>query len=175
MLRKEDLEILSHLLDELKETRNVGRIYAANMPDWYKNIFVKNKTQEEYDLLEIEFRRLAGIFQSQNMGSYAIHKTGFAQIHATEKTYRSNFTDLYKEQNEEQYQKKVEFEVKKTGLKLNKWLLKTRWLPHIVAGTSIIISIYSFFYNQSKFETEVNELEDRIEMLEKMNVLEENI
>ena len=35
---------------------------------------------------------------------------------------------------------KIEFEKTKVDLKLNKWLLKTKWLPHFIAFISFIFA-----------------------------------
>ena len=171
MIRKEDLEILSHLLDDLKKPSNNLGLTVNDLPEWYED---KLSLTDNIEEINNEIKRLISIFSSNGIGTYYNNK-GFHTLMPTLQTFSADFNKLYEQQIEENRKRDVDLEVQHTNIELNKWLLKTRWLPHIVAGTSIIISIYSFFYNQSKFETEVNELEDRIEMLEKMNLLEENI
>lgn len=62
----------------------------------------------------------------------------------------------------------LEFEKLKTDLLLNKWLIKTKWMPHIIAILSILISIY--FYtdskvSESKMEKKIKIIESKIELL----------
>lgn len=68
-----------------------------------------------------------------------------------------------KEIKEKTTREKIDLEKASTELKLNKWLIKTKWLPHIISILAIIVSVA--IYSDSKKENE--NLKKRIEILEK--------
>lgn len=52
---------------------------------------------------------------------------------------------LAKLKNLEVYKQKKEIENLESSIKMNKWLLKTKWLPHIFSIIALIISIIVLF------------------------------
>ena len=56
----------------------------------------------------------------------------------------------------------IDFEKSKIDLELNKWLLKTKWLPHFIAFISFIFAVYVYFDSKN----DSKKLEERIEKIE---------
>ena len=56
----------------------------------------------------------------------------------------------------------IDFEKSKIDLELNKWLLKTKWLPHIITIISLLFAVYVYFDSKN----DSKKLEERIENLE---------
>lgn len=76
------------------------------------------------------------------------------------------FKYLENEKLKEQFESdkvNIEFENLKSATEVNEFLLKTKWLPHIVAIISLLFSIYIYFDNRN----DSAKLEKRIEILEK--------
>ena len=71
-------------------------------------------------------------------------------------------SEIIKELEYESEKERVEFEKSKVDLKLNKWLLKTKWLPHFIAVISFAFTVYIYF--DSKDDSK--KLEERIEKIE---------
>ena len=80
--------------------------------------------------------------------------------------------DIIKELEYESEKERIEFEKSKIDLKLNKWLLKTKWLPHIIAVASFLFTIFVYFDSKNDLKT----LEKRIKDLEstKINLINES-
>ena len=70
--------------------------------------------------------------------------------------------DIIKELEYESEKERIEFEKSKIDLKLNKWLLKTKWLPHIITIISLLFTVYVYFDSKN----DSKKLEERIEKLE---------
>ena len=74
--------------------------------------------------------------------------------------------DIIKELEYESEKERIEFEKSKIDLKLNKWLLKTKWLPHIITIISLLFTVYVYFDSKN----DSKKLEERIEKLESTNI-----
>jgi len=74
-----------------------------------------------------------------------------------------SFENIFDEKKQGEEKEAIDFEKAKIDLILNKWLLKTRWLPHMIAAVSVAISLYVLFAPDNKYI----ELERRIKVLEK--------
>jgi len=164
MIKKNDLPILVHLHKELKLPITNEGIYKDHFPKDFKEKFLLNNTNEEYDNIEIEFRRFANIFEFYEVGEQIDNSSGSIKIIQSKYTFSLDFDSLYKKEKEEVKTKKVELEYKETSLKLNKWLLKTKWLPHIISIISIIIAIITFIISNNSNK----QLEKRIDDVEKI-------
>ena len=65
----------------------------------------------------------------------------------------------------------IEFEKSKIDLKLNKWLLKTKWLPHIIAVISFLFTVYIYFDSKN----DSKKLEERITNLESTMLTQKSV
>ena len=104
-------------------------------------VFILRTLKEELNLIRIDGEL------------YSLTKNGFSFV---------SFAEIEKQEQLKSEKDKIEFEKTKVDLKLNKWLLKTKWLPHFIAFISFIFAVYVYFdaKNGSK------KLEERIENLE---------
>lgn len=84
---------------------------------------------------------------------YALTKNGFSFI---------SFAEIDNKEILNTEKERIEFEKSKIDLKLNKWLLKTKWLPHFIAFISFLFAVY--VYLDSKNESK--RLEVRMEKIE---------
>ena len=66
---------------------------------------------------------------------------------------------------------KIDFEISKTNLELNKWFLKTKWLPHIISIISVLFSVYVYFDSKN----DSKKLEERIEKIESTILTQKNV
>ena len=66
---------------------------------------------------------------------------------------------------------RIEFEKSKIDLELNKWLLKTKWLPHIITVISLLFAVYVYFDSKN----DSKKLEERIEKLESKILIPKNV
>ena len=80
-------------------------------------------------------------------------------------------SEIIKELEYESEKERVEFEKSKVDLKLNKWLLKTKWLPHFIAVISFAFTVYIYF--DSKDDSK--KLEERIEKIESTILNQRNV
>ena len=64
----------------------------------------------------------------------------------------------------------IDFEKSKIDLELNKWLLKTKWLPHIITIISLLFAVYVYFDSKN----DSKKLEERIEKLESKILIPKN-
>ena len=78
--------------------------------------------------------------------------------------------DIIKELEYESEKERIEFEKSKIDLKLNKWLLKTKWLPHIITIISLLFAVYVYFDSKN----DSKKLEERIEKLESKILIPKN-
>ena len=75
--------------------------------------------------------------------------------------------------NEIEYEdekERIDFEKSKVDLNLNKWLLKTKWLPHFIAFISFLFAVYVYFDSKN----DSKKLEERIEKLESKILIPKN-
>ncbi|AIN75164.1 hypothetical protein O8E88_002237 [Flavobacterium psychrophilum] len=106
-------------------------------------VFLKNLQILEDDSLIIE---------NNDRNSYSLTEKG-----------KINLTEIKNEIDFENSKQNAELESLKTSTEVNKFLLRTKWLPHIVALVSLIFSIYTYFDAQN----DSKKLEERIHKLEK--------
>ena len=91
------------------------------------------------------------IIENSDRNSYSLTEKG-----------KVTLTEIKSELEFENSKQNAELESLKTSTDVNKFLLRTKWLPHIVAVLSFLFSMYTYFdvRNDSK------KLEERIQKLE---------
>ena len=104
-------------------------------------VFILRTLKEELNLIRIDGEL------------YSLTKNGFSFV---------SFAEIEKQEQLKSEKDKIEFEKTKVDLKLNKWLLKTKWLPHFIAVISFAFTVYIYF--DSKDDSK--KLEERIEKIE---------
>ena len=104
-------------------------------------VFILRTLKEELNLIRIDGEL------------YSLTKNGFSFV---------SFAEIEKQEQLKSEKDKIEFEKTKVDLKLNKWLLKTKWLPHFIAFISFIFAVYVYFDSKN----DSKKLEERIENLE---------
>ena len=104
-------------------------------------VFILRTLKEELNLIRIDGEL------------YSLTKNGFSFV---------SFAEIEKQEQLKSEKDKIEFEKTKVDLKLNKWLLKTKWLPHFIAFISFIFAVYVCFDSKNGSK----KLEERIENLE---------
>ena len=82
-------------------------------------VFILRTLKEELNLIRIDGEL------------YSLTKNGFSFV---------SFAEIEKQEQLKSEKDKIEFEKTKVDLKLNKWLLKTKWLPHFIAFISFIFA-----------------------------------
>ena len=83
-------------------------------------VFILRTLKEELNLIRIDGEL------------YSLTKNGFSFV---------SFAEIEKQEQLKSEKDKIEFEKTKVDLKLNKWLLKTKWLPHFIAFISFIFAV----------------------------------
>ena len=104
-------------------------------------VFILRTLNEELNLIRIDGEL------------YSLTKNGFSFV---------SFAEIEKQEQLKSEKDKIEFEKTKVDLKLNKWLLKTKWLPHFIAFISFIFAVYVYFDSKN----DSKKLEERIEKIE---------
>ena len=104
-------------------------------------VFILRTLKEELNLIRIDGEL------------YSLTKNGFSFV---------SFAGIEKQEQLKSEKDKIEFEKTKVDLKLNKWLLKTKWLPHFIAFISFIFAVYVYFDSKN----DSKKLEERIEKIE---------
>ena len=104
-------------------------------------VFILRTLKEELNLIRIDGEL------------YSLTKNGFSFV---------SFAEIEKQEQLKAEKDKIEFEKTKVDLKLNKWLLKTKWLPHFIAFISFIFAVYVYFDSKN----DSKKLEERIEKIE---------
>ena len=104
-------------------------------------VFILRTLKEELNLIRIDGEL------------YSLTKNGFSFV---------SFAEIEKQEQLKSEKDKIEFEKTKVDLKLNKWLLKTKWLPHFIAFISFIFAVYVYFDSKN----DSKKLEERIENIE---------
>ena len=74
------------------------------------------------------------------------------------------FEHLENEERKLKEKQDAEFDNLKITNQLNRWLIKTRWLPLIISLIALLISLYSVLFEKDKKENK--NLKNRIEKLE---------
>lgn len=109
--------------------------------DLIDRVFILRTLKDELDLIRIDGEL------------YSLTKNGFSFV---------SFAEIENKEILNAEKEKIEFEKSKIDLKLNKWLLKTKWLPHFIAFISFLFAVYVYFDSKN----ESKKLEERIENLE---------
>ena len=112
-------------------------------------VFILRTLKEELNLIRIDGEL------------YSLTKNGFSFV---------SFAEIEKQEQLKSEKDKIEFEKTKVDLKLNKWLLKTKWLPHFIAFISFIFAVYVYFDSKNGSK----KLEERIEKLESKILIPKN-
>ena len=147
MIKKDELNILKHLLIELKNSENVG-ITQSNLPESFK----LNKTSDE---IEMTFRHFANIFSEYIAGEYFDNGFGYVMIKPNSKTYSFDFEKEYENQLENEKIKSIEFEKSNIDLELAKKMLKefpkTKWIARVsivIAGGLALLELIRYIKGQ---------------------------
>lgn len=126
-------------LSDEKEKEEIDNIFG-----W--QVFLKNIEILEHESLIIE---------NSDRNSYSLTEKG-----------KITLTKIKDELDFENNKQNAELESLKTSTDVNKFLLRTKWLPHIVALLSLIFSIYTYFGTQNdskKLEERIQKLENKFE------------
>jgi hypothetical protein len=148
-------EIINKLLYEISTSKN-PQILDEDIFDNYSEFLnyrkIINLMIEDYNLIHKSFSICLDITLTKH-GTDVINQGGWLKYLENEK----KDAEFNKEKS------KIELENLKTSTRLNKFLLKTKWLPHIVSIILIAFSIYVYFDDKA----DSKKLEQRIEVLEK--------
>jgi hypothetical protein len=100
-------------------------------------------------------------------GFITVHNTTFYTFKLSEKGrvvkklrgYENYFEHVESEAKKIKAKEDAEFESARSTAELNTWLLKTRWLPHILSGLAIIISVIALLISlkDDKKESDQNQ------------------
>ena len=132
------------IINFIKESNNkVFKNTLLNSFDFdpIDRVFILRTLKEELNLIRIDGEL------------YSLTKNGFSFV---------SFAEIEKQEQLKSEKDKIEFEKTKVDLKLNKWLLKTKWLPHFIAFISFIFAVYVYFDSKN----DSKKLEERIEKIE---------
>ena len=149
-------EIIDFLLNSVKEKNGID---TANLLDEASKSFFKiEKTRSS--LKYFDFMKNEDLVTFDNDNRYRITRNGLLIIE------NGGWLKYIENQNKradfERHKSEIEFKNHETTLELNKWFLKTKWLPHLLAFTSIVFSIFTYF--DAKNDSKI--LEQRIKKLE---------
>jgi outer membrane protein OmpA-like peptidoglycan-associated protein len=139
---------------------NLNLLFSAENNEMYYNNFLDVNGERTYnDVLsklfaeELQKKELVKIYESlcilTEKGKLIVNEGGWYKYLEKQKQFEKRIEE----------KENLEFEKSKVDLSLNKWLLKTKWIPHILAIISLLMSLY--FYFDSKKDTE--ELQKKIE------------
>lgn len=127
----------------------------------------KNNNSEHQEVLMLKFgnikTREISIILSYLINPYDLLRLENSNLTLTKKGI--DFISFQKLREEEQFQKekeRIDFEKLKVDLKLNKWLLKTKWLPHFITFISFLFTVIVYFCSKN----DSKKIEERIEKLE---------
>ena len=118
--------------------------------DPIERVFIFRTLKDELNLLRIDGEL------------YSLTKNGFSFI---------SFAEIEKQELINVEKEQIEFEKSKIDLKLNKWLLKTKWLPHIIAVISFLFTVYIYFDSKN----DSKKLEERITNLESTMLTQKSV
>ena len=113
-------------------------------------VFILRTLKEELNLIRIDGEL------------YSLTKNGFSFV---------SFAEIEKQEQLKSEKDKIEFEKTKVDLKLNKWLLKTKWLPNFIAFIYFIFAVYVYFDSKN----DSKKLEERIEKIESTILTQKNV
>ena len=101
------------------------------------------------------------IFEHEDRNTYSLAEKGLTSL-----------TEIKNQLDFESRKQNIELENLKTSTEVNKFLLKTKWLPHFVAGISLMFSIYTYFdarQDSKKLQNKIEKLEKKVEINSKNN------
>jgi deoxyxylulose-5-phosphate synthase len=128
--------------------------------DYFVNVDGNNLNTSQQARLRMSLEDKGLVRYNQSVDICTLTEKGYSIV---ENGGWSTFIKKQKEENEKQINKEtLEFDNLKTTTALNKWLLKTKWLPHFISIISILFSIYTY----SSSGNETKKLEERIYKLE---------
>ena len=143
---EKSIEVLKYIQDNVFSLENQLDIYnIKNFTSWEDFLKIVDNLENK-NLIEENGKR----------DSYLITDYG-------KKYLRQKIEDFEKQQELEH----LELDKLKTDLILSKWLLKTKWLPHIVATASFLFSVYVYIdakYDSTKFEKRIENLELKLKV-----------
>lgn len=149
-------ETIDKLLFDIESNKNSRILDEDDFADYSEFIEYRkliNLILDEYKLIKKPFTNSLDIVLTK-LGTEVINQGGWIKYLENEKL---------KEQIENE-KLNAELENLKTSTEVNKFLLKTKWLPHVVAILSFLFSIYVFF----DAKDDSKKLEQRIGILEKI-------
>lgn len=140
--------------EQKKKAEEIINFIKENNNKVFKNTLLSNFDFDPIDRVfilrtlkeELDFIRIDGEL-------YSLTKNGFSFV---------SFAEIENKEILNAEKEKIEFEKSKIDLKLNKWLLKTKWLPHFIAFISFVFAVYVYFDSNNDLKI----LEERIENLE---------
>lgn len=138
MIKEKDLDDLIFLQNEINEKGAVDCETGFGLV----NLILKDK--DSLSANTKEFKRLMyvlieyGLVCTIRSGS----KTFFAP---TELSVSRNIFDIFEEEKKKRDADFIAAKLDAVNLKLNKFLLKTKWLPHIASLLALTISIFALF------------------------------
>lgn len=130
---------------------NVDLSIDNNEREKISEIFGWEEFLENLETLEVE----SLILENNDRFSYSITEKG-----------KITLKELKNELAFEDNKQNIELENLKTSTEANKFILRTKWLPHIIALLSLLFSIYIYFDNKNdskKLEERINNLENKSE------------
>lgn len=130
------------------------------------------KKSEDGRLLKTDFAKLIADRSKRNLiGDFIVEELFLVRVENYEYLILTidgweftSFKDIASKGLALKEREEAELENLKTSTKVNKFLLKTKWLPHIVSVISVAFSIYVYF----DAKADSKKLEQRIEVLEKI-------
>ena len=157
MIKKEDVPVLTHLLNKLRNSEDEA-IGCNSLPDFAKNGIVNEE-------LENKFRHFANIFRTYDIGEYFDNGFGWVVIRPKPNMYSFDFEKEYINQEKKAEKETIELEKSILDIKLKKWQLKTFWWIFAVAIISYSKRIYKNTKNRLTAKTTENQ-EVKIQQME---------
>lgn len=120
-----------------------------------------------------EFVRYLQILEKYNLCKivrYIGAETAVKNTNTSITLIRGGFKPIFEKIQIDEEKEQIEFEKSKIDLKLNKWLLKTKWLPHFITFISLLFAVYVYFDSKN----DSKKLEERIEKLESKILIPKN-
>lgn len=118
-------------------------------PKYEKDIFAslihKMNCKEELPIINNIGNTMLKLNIFEKVGDHFIQFSSFGREIKDFGNYTSYVEHLTKLKNVETYKQKKEIENLESSIKMNKWLLKTKWLPHIISLIALIASILALF------------------------------
>ncbi|NMH26551.1 hypothetical protein [Flavobacterium silvaticum] len=141
-------EIYQSSEDEKKLFEWIDRIIEF-FPKYEKDIFAsvihKMNCKEEFPVVNNIGQTMLRLNIFEKVGDHFIQFSSFGQ----EIKAFGNYTNYLKHQDKikqlEIYKQKKEIENLESSIKVNEWLVRTRWWPHILALIALIFSALALF------------------------------